>query len=89
MEFHDLPPLKLVFIFFFNYMQIAEADVKMLTEIFPDTAVSHIRHMRINAGLSLDKVVEFLLARQPSAVRSTTQSFITGESCYSSSDRLQ
>ena len=57
-------------------MQIAEADVKMLTEIFPDTAVSHIQHMHINAELSLDIVVEFLLERQPSAVRSTTQSLL-------------
>ena len=44
---------------------------QMLTEIFPDASPSHIWDMRINARLSLDKVVEVLLAKKPAVVPTT------------------
>ena len=59
-----------------RYMQIVEADVMLLTEIFPDASPSHIRDVRINTGLSLDKVVEVLLAKKPAAVVPTTQTLL-------------
>ena len=57
----------------FDYMQITEADVMLLTKIFPDASLSHVWDMCINAGLSLDKVVEVLLSKKPAAVVPTTQ----------------
>ena len=88
LEFHDVPPHKLVFIFSFNYMQIAKADVKMLTEIFPDTAVSHIRHMRINACWAVLRQSGGISSGKTAICSEINNTVITGESCYSS-DRLQ
>ena len=48
-------------------MQVCEADVKVLKEMFPEVPDSTIRHLRVEQSMSTNDVIDMLISQQEKA----------------------